>query len=164
QPCEGLGFAAETEPLLGAGVLGVQDHFQGDGAVKTDMPGLVDNSHTAAPQFAQDLETRHDGRALTNRDGGPRRRSAGRGPTRIGDKRLRGRGWIGEIQGWRRIRGYRLRHDSTSEKTFSLTVAMTQSAAWERLRSPVVLQHQLAVDQHVFDAGRQLPAVIVGGD
>ena len=55
---DGLGLGQEPGGGLGAGVLAGQDHLQGDGAVESDLAGLVDDAHAAAAEFAQDLVAR----------------------------------------------------------------------------------------------------------
>ena len=65
---------------LGGRMRAAQDHLQGDDAVELDLPGLVDNAHSAAVQLAEDFVTR-DGRLIRARRRGP---EAGRNGQRRG--------------------------------------------------------------------------------
>src|SRR5438105_4885025 len=79
----------EPGPLLGAGVLGGEDHLEGDDAFEAQVPGLVDNAHAAAAQLARNLVTGHRlaGRAESTAIGG---RGAG---GRIRGQRRHGQHW-----------------------------------------------------------------------
>ena len=55
QAGDGLGLTAEAGQLALVGIAAGQNHFQGDDAVGLDLPGPVDNAHSAASEDAQDL-------------------------------------------------------------------------------------------------------------
>ena len=56
---DGLGLGAESRQAHGTHVHPGEDHLQGDHALQTPVPGLVDHAHAAAPEFLQDVVTRH---------------------------------------------------------------------------------------------------------
>jgi len=52
-----LGLGAEACQGLGLGCDGGPDQFQGDNAIERHLPCLVNDTHTAASQLAQDIVT-----------------------------------------------------------------------------------------------------------
>ena len=56
---DGLGLGAESRQAHGTHVHPGEDHLQGDQALQTPVPGLVDHAHAAAPEFLHDVVTRH---------------------------------------------------------------------------------------------------------
>jgi hypothetical protein len=55
QPSHRLRLDLEARQLLGAGVAAGQDHLQCDDPIQLRLPGLVDDTHAATAQLAQDL-------------------------------------------------------------------------------------------------------------
>jgi hypothetical protein len=58
QPGHRLRLGTEARQALRAGVLGGEDHLQGDHAAQLDLAGLVDDAHAPPPQLPQDLVPR----------------------------------------------------------------------------------------------------------
>jgi hypothetical protein len=59
QPGDGLCLCAETLQVGRAGVLRRADHLQGHDPAQGGLPGLVDHSHAALAELAQDLLAGH---------------------------------------------------------------------------------------------------------
>ncbi len=59
EPGDGLALPAEPRALGRPRVGSRQDHLQGDNPGQPDLPCLVNNTHPAAAEDAQDLITRH---------------------------------------------------------------------------------------------------------
>ena len=55
QAGHGLGFLAKALELLRPRVRPGQDHLQGHEPIEPDLPGLVDDTHAAAAELAEDL-------------------------------------------------------------------------------------------------------------
>ena len=55
QVSDGLGLGSETHRLDRPGVGAAQNHLQGDDTIELHLPGFIDDSHAASPQFLQHL-------------------------------------------------------------------------------------------------------------
>jgi hypothetical protein len=65
---DGIRLNTEAGEMFDPGVIAVQDHLQGDDPIRTCLPGLVQDTHATASQFAQDLEA---GESRPTQDIGP---------------------------------------------------------------------------------------------
>ena len=57
QPGHRFGLGSEASDFFAAGVVGIQDHFQGDIAVGSHLTSPVNHTHPAAAQFASNFVT-----------------------------------------------------------------------------------------------------------
>jgi len=73
QAGDGLGLGAEAGQVRRAGMAARQDHLQRDDAIQLEVPRLVDDTHAALAELAQDLVAGHLARRATAaRDAGRR--------------------------------------------------------------------------------------------
>ena len=84
--CWGAAAGRRPRPRSGSGPVcsalacaAGQDHLERDQPVEADLPGLVDDAHAAAPQFAQDLVAGRSGRRHRGRQRGWSGGPVGRG-------------------------------------------------------------------------------------
>ena len=54
---DGFGFGAEADDVDEVGGIGVEEHFEGDDSIESDLLGSVDDAHAAASEFAGEDET-----------------------------------------------------------------------------------------------------------
>ncbi len=64
-----LGFLVKAKAFIAAGMGRVEDHLEGDDPIELQVFGLVDDAHTAAAEFTEDLVTGH-GQRFAARQGG----------------------------------------------------------------------------------------------